>query len=227
MTEAELDALRLSLQVGLVAVLALAGPAGWLAYWLARTERAGLRAAVEALVVLPLVLPPVVIGYLLLVLLGPRGPIGGWLYSIGIQLPFTWWGAALAAAVLGFPLMVRTMRQAFEAVDPGLEQAARTLGASRGRVWWTVTLPLALRGCVAGAVLCFARSLGEFGATMTFAGNIAGETRTLPLSIWTALQRADGDAMAWRATWICITIAVVAAFASEWLLRRAPRGGHA
>lgn len=221
MTDAELQALLLSLRVGAVATLVGFGPALALGYWMARTERSTLRIAVEALVVLPMVLPPVVVGYLLLVVFGRSGALGGVLESwLGVRLAFTWQGAALAALVLGFPLMVRGMRQAFEAVDPRLEEAARTLGASRARVAWTVSLPLALRGCVAGAALCFARSLGEFGATITFAGNVAGETQTLPLSIWTALQQVDSMDAAWRLTWICIGLSLAATVTSELLVQR-------
>jgi molybdate transport system permease protein len=205
-------AVLLSLKVGICATLAALVPAMALSFWLARTPSRA-RAFVEAVVILPMVLPPVVVGYFLLVLFGGGGPFG-------IHLAFTWQGAALAALVMGFPLMVRTMRHAFEEVDPGLEEAAAVLGAGRLRVFFSVTAPMALRGLVAGALLCFARSLGEFGATITFAGNIEGAGRTLPVAIWTALQTAGGDAAAWRMTWICVGVAVTATLLTELLVRR-------
>ena len=182
---------------------------------------------VSGLVSMPLVLPPVVVGYFLLLLLGPRGPLGGVTEALlGHALPFTWVAAAVAATVMGFPLMVMALRQAFESVDENLEQAAATLGAPPLRVFWTVTLPLSRGGLVAGSSLCFARSLGEFGATVTLAGNIMGETRTLPLAIWTALQSPGGEAVAWRLTWICVGLSLVAALLSAVLLRKR-RGGTA
>ena len=208
-----MSALGLSLQVGLVATLATLGPAMALAFWLART-RSPLRPLVEAIVILPLVLPPVVVGYFLLAWFGRHG-------LFGLDLAFTWTGAALAAMVMGFPLMVRTMRQGFESIDPGLEDAAAVLGAGRGRVLLTITIPMAARSIVAGAGLCFARSLGEFGATITFAGNVPGETRTLPLAIWTALKQVDGEATARELTWICVGVAVTATVVCELLVRRA------
>jgi molybdate transport system permease protein len=207
-----LPALSLSLQVGVCATLVALAPAMALSFWLARTASRA-RPFVEALVILPMVLPPVVVGYFLLVLFGRGGPFG-------IHLAFTWQGAALAALVMGFPLMVRTMRHAFEEVDPGLEDAAAVLGAGRLRVFLSVTLPLALRGLVAGALLCFARSLGEFGATITFAGNVEGAGRTLPVAIWTALQTPGGDSAAWTMTWICVGVAVAATLLTELLVRR-------
>jgi molybdate transport system permease protein len=219
-------ALALSVKVGVVATLAGLLPAMALAYWLART-RSRLRPFVEAAVILPLVLPPVVIGYFLLAWFGRNGILGAWmLESLGVRLAFAWQGAALAAAIMGFPLMVRTMRQGFEAVDPGLEEAAAGLGAGRWRTFVSITMPLAGRGIVAGAVLCFARSLGEFGATITFAGNVPGETRTLPLAIWTALQRVDGEDAAWQLTWVCVAVAVGATVLCEFLVRRPVVGGR-
>lgn len=220
-------ALSLSLRVGVVATLAGLLPAIALAWWLART-RSRLRPFVEAVVILPMVLPPVVIGYFLLAWFGRHGILGGWMLdSLGIRLAFVWPGAALAAAIMGFPLMVRTMRQGFEAVDPGLEAAAASLGAGRWRTFISVTVPLAGRSIVAGAALCFARSLGEFGATITFAGNVPGETRTLPLAIWTALQRVDGETAAWQLTWVCVAVAVTATVLCELLVRRPAAGGRA
>jgi molybdate transport system permease protein len=172
---------------------------------------------------LPLVLPPVVVGYLLLLALSPAAPLGSALASVGVVFAFRWTGAALAAAVMGFPLMVRAIRLAIEAVDPGLEQAAATLGASRLRVFATVTLPLALPGVLAGAVLAFAKAMGEFGATITFVSNIPGETRTLPSAIYAFLQQPGGDGAALRLVMVSIAVAVLAVLASEWLARRMMR----
>ncbi len=219
-------ALYLSLKVGFVATLVGLLPALALAWWLART-RSRLRPFVEAIVILPMVLPPVVVGYFLLAWFGRNGILGEWMLdALGVRLAFVWPGAALAAMIMGFPLMVRTMRQGFEAVDPGLEEAAAGLGAGRWRTFRSVTMPLAGRGIVAGAALCFARSLGEFGATITFAGNVPGETRTLPLAIWTALQRADGEEAAWQLTWVCVGVAVSATVLCELLVRRPTNGGR-
>jgi molybdate transport system permease protein len=178
------------------------------AWCLARLRFPG-RALLDAVVHMPMVLPPVVIGYLLLVVLGTRGPVGGGLYeTFGLRLIFTTEGAAVAAAVMGFPLMVRAIRQALEAVDPGLEFAARTLGAGRFDVFRSVTLPLMLPGILAGAIVAFAAALGEFGATITFVGNVDGETRTLPLAIYTATQSPDGDAVAARLVTISFALAL-------------------
>ncbi|MEE2888621.1 MAG: molybdate ABC transporter permease subunit [Planctomycetota bacterium] len=217
------SALSLSLFVGMIATLLGLLPAMGLAHWLVRSE-SPLRPVVEAVVILPMVLPPVVVGYFLLVLFGREGLLGSVLSDwFGLQLAFQWQGAALAALVMGFPLMVRTMRQAFENVDPGLEEAAATLGASRWSVFRRVSVPLAARGLVAGAALCFARSLGEFGATITFAGNVPGETRTLPLAIWTALSRVDGESAAWELTWLCVGVSISATMLCEFLVRRPRR----
>jgi molybdate transport system permease protein len=167
------------------------------------------------------VLPPVVVGYLLLVLLGRNGPLGGWLYEVfGITLAFTWEGAALAAAVMAFPLMVRAMRLSIEAIDQKLETAARTLGATRLDVFFTVTLPLTLPGILAGAVLAFARSLGEFGATITFVSNIPGETRTLPLALYSLIQTPGGEAGALRLAVLSILLSLAALATSEFIARR-------
>lgn len=206
------DALWLSLLVGLLSTVLALPFAVVLGLWLART-RSRWRLPVEALVLLPMVLPPIVVGYLLLAVFGQRG-------MIPTGLPFTTAAAVVAAWVMGLPLFVRQARTAFEAIPAGLEQAAATLGAPAGDVLFRVTLPLARRGLIAGAVLCFARSLGEFGATITFAGNVAGETRTLPLAIWGALQRPDGDGEAWTLTWWCVGISVAATLCGEWLVRR-------
>ena len=223
LTAAELDALRLSLQVALVAVIGSLPFAVAVAWLLARRDFAGKTLA-DAVVHLPLVLPPVVIGYFLLVLLGTKGPIGGWLYeTFGLRLIFTRWGAAVAAAVMSFPLMVRSIRLALEAVDRGLEFAARTLGASRWDVFFSVTLPLMLPGIVTGSIVAFATSLGDFGATITFVGNVAGETQTLSLAIYSLAQTPDGDAAALRLVLISLVLALGALFVSEVLARRVRR----
>jgi molybdate transport system permease protein len=223
LTPGEIDALRLSLQVALVAVVAslpLAVAAAWL---LARTDFPG-KSAVDALVHLPLVLPPVVIGWFLLVLFGTQGPLGAWLHEVlGVRLIFTRWGAALAAAVMSFPLMVRAIRLALEAVDRGLEQAARTLGASRLDVFFSVTLPLMLPGIVSGCIVAFAAALGDFGATITFVGNVQGETQTLSLAIYSLTQSPDGDAAALRLVLISLALALGALYASEVLAARVRR----
>ena len=178
----------------------------------------------DAVVHLPLVLPPVVIGYFLLLALGRRGPLGAPLEEyFGIVVAFRWTGAAIAAAVMGFPLMVRAIRLSVEAVDSGLEAAARTLGAARWRVFCTITLPLALPGILTGALLSFARGLGEFGATITFVSNIPGETRTLPLAIYSLTQVPGGDAAALRLSVIAIVLSLLALMVSEWLVREAQR----
>ncbi|MFN8722129.1 MAG: molybdate ABC transporter permease subunit [Rhodospirillales bacterium] len=205
---AEIEAVLLSLRVAVTATTASLPVAVAVAWCLARLRFPG-RALLDAVVHMPLVMPPVVIGYLLLVVLGTRGPVGGWLYeTFGLRLIFTTEGAAVAAAVMGFPLMVRAIRQALEAVDPGLEFAARTLGAGRFDVFRSVTLPLMLPGILAGAIVAFAAALGEFGATITFVGNVDGETRTLPLANYTATQSPDGDAVAARLVTISFALAL-------------------
>jgi molybdate transport system permease protein len=182
------------------------------------------KSALNVIVHLPLILPPVVTGYVLLILFGRRGVIGEWLADhLGIIFAFRWTGAALAAAVMGFPLMVRAIRLAIEAVDERLEEAAGTLGAGRIATFFLVTIPLTLPGIIAGAVLGFAKAMGEFGATITFVSNIPGETRTLPTAIYTLLQVPGGEAGALRLTVISILIAVAALIASEILARRAQR----
>ncbi|MDX9859785.1 MAG: molybdate ABC transporter permease subunit [Rhodospirillales bacterium] len=220
LTALEIEAIGLSLRVSAWAVAASL-PFGIAVAWLlARRDFFG-KTLFDGLVHLPLILPPVVVGYLLLVLLGRRGPIGGWLYDVfGVTVAFTWKGAAIAAAVMAFPLMVRAIRLSVEAVDRRLEQAARTLGAGRLRVFFTVTLPLSLPGVIAGTVLAFARCLGEFGATITFVSNIPGETRTLPLALYTLTQTPDGDAAALRLVAISAVLALAALVASEIIARR-------
>ena len=215
----EWRAVALSLRVSVWATL-IALPLGILcAHALARWSFPG-KALLNGLVHLPLVLPPVVTGYLLLLTFGTRGPVGGWLAEIGIVLAFRWTGAALAAAVMAFPLMVRAIRLSIEAVDPRLEQAAATLGASRGWVFLTVTLPLILPGVLAGAVLAFAKAMGEFGATITFVSNIPGQTQTLPSAIYAFLQVPGGEAAALRLVAVSLGIAMGALALSEWLARR-------
>lgn len=210
----------LSLKVAFWSVLCSLPLALATAWLLARTRFYG-KSLFDALVHLPLVLPPVVIGYFLLLLLGRRGPLGALLDEyFGIVFAFRWSGAAVAAAIMGFPLMVRAIRLSIEAIDSGLEDAARTLGATRLRVFFTITLPLALPGVFTGTLLSFARSLGEFGATITFVSNIPGETQTLPLAIYTLTQVPGGDAAALRLSLIAIVLSVLALMVSEWLVRR-------
>jgi molybdate transport system permease protein len=222
-TAFELEALRLSLQVALIAVAASLPFAIAIAWLLARCEFTG-KTLVDAVVHLPLVLPPVVIGYFLLLLLGTKGPVGGWLYeTFGLRLIFTRWGAAVAAAVMAFPLMVRSIRLALDAVDRGLEFAARTLGASRLDVFFSITLPLMLPGIVTGGIVAFATALGDFGATITFVGNVAGETQTLSLAIYSLAQTPDGDAAALRLVLISLVLALGALYVSEALARRVMR----
>jgi molybdate transport system permease protein len=223
----DLGILALSLRVAIVSVVASLAPAIAVAYVLARCRFPG-RTLFDAVVHLPLVLPPVVVGYALLMLLGRHGPVGSVLHDwFGIVFAFRWTGAALASAIMGFPLMVRAIRLSIEAVDRRLETAARTLGASRTRVFATVTLPLALPGIVTGSLLSFARGLGEFGATITFVSNIPGETQTLPLAIYTFTQVPGGDASALRLSLIAVVLSVAALVISEWLTRRAARASPA
>jgi len=220
--------IALSLKVSGVAVLACLPVAFALAWLLARGRFPG-RILLDAVVHLPLVLPPVVTGWLLLLAFGNNGPAGRWFSEVlGITFMFRWTGAALAAAVMALPLMVRAMRLSIEAVDRRLEQAAETLGASRLQIFATITLPLALPGLLAGAVLGFARSLGEFGATITFVSNIPDETRTLPIAIYTALQMPGGEDVVTRLALISVALSLAALVASEVLTRRAGhgRGGH-
>ena len=223
MTASEVEILTLSLRVAGFSVLCSLPVAVLVAFGLARFTFPG-KTAVDAIVHLPLVLPPVVVGFVLLMLFGKHGPIGSFLDRwFGIVLAFRWTGAALASAVMGFPLMVRAIRLSIEAIDSRLEVAARTLGASRLWVLVTVTLPLALPGIVTGTLLSFARGLGEFGATITFVSNIPGETQTLPLAIYTFTQVPSGDAQALRLSIIAVVLSVVALATSEWLTRRALR----
>jgi molybdate transport system permease protein len=216
-------AVRLSLVVATTAMLASL-PFGIAVAWLlARRDFRG-KSILDALVHLPLILPPVVTGYLLLLWFGRRGPAGQFLHDwFGIVLSFRWSGAVLACAVMGFPLMVRAIRLSIETVDRKLEDAAGTLGANPAWVFATVTLPLCLPGILAGMILCFAKAMGEFGATITFVSNIPGETQTLPSAIYTFTQVPGGDAGAMRLTLISIALSVAALFASEALARAVNR----
>ncbi len=219
-TADELDAIRLSLWVASIGIAASL-PLGLLvAYALARWRFPG-KILLDALVHMPLVLPPVVTGYILLILFGRKGTIGAWLeQTFGIVFSFRWTGAALAAAIMGFPLMVRAIRLSLESTDRRLEDASRTLGASKAVTFLFVTLPLALPGIIAGLVLAFAKALGEFGATITFVSNIPGETRTLPTAIYTYTQVPGGDASAFRLAAVAVVIALAALIISEVLARR-------
>jgi molybdate transport system permease protein len=220
------EVVRLSLKVAIIGVAAALPIAFGLAYLLARGRFPG-RILLDALVHLPLVLPPVVTGWLLLLAFGRTGPIGGWLdRTLGIVLMFRWTGAALAAAIMALPLMVRAMRLSIEAVDRRLEGAARTLGAGRWRTFATITLPLSLPGILAGAVLGFARSLGEFGATISFVSNVPGQTRTLPIAIYTALQVPGEEGAVVRLTLISVALSLAALVASELLVRRQSGRAH-
>jgi molybdate transport system permease protein len=226
MTPTETEILLLSLKVAFWGVLASLPLALALAVLLARAEFPG-KVWLDGLVNLPLVLPPVVVGYLLLIGFGRSGPLGAFLEAhFGLVFAFRWTGAALAAAVMGLPLAVRAMRQAVESVDRGLEAAAATLGAGRAWIFATVTLPLIVPGILNGLLLAFARSLGEFGATITFVSSIPGETQTLPLAIYGLTQVPGGDAQAWRLCALSIALSLGALVLSEFLLRAARRRVH-
>ena len=222
LSNAEWTAVALSVRVALVAVL-MSLPFGVAVGWLlARRDFRG-KWLVETGVNLTLVLPPVVTGYLLLRLFGRQSWFGNWLEgALGVQIAFTWWAAAIASAALGFPLMVRAIRLAFRGVDVRLEEAARSLGSSPFDAFWRVSMPLARSGIIAGAVLAFARSLGEFGATITFAGNIPGATQTLPLVIFSEMNRAGGDGTL-RLAVVSVILAGAALATSEWLERKGAR----
>lgn len=226
----EWEVLRLSIRVALWSMAGSLPLALLVALVLVRVDFRG-KSVFDALIHLPLVLPPVVIGYFLLLLLGRHGPLGAFLEAqFGIVLAFRWTGAAVASAVMGFPLMVRAIRLSLEAIDEKLEAAARTLGASRLWVFFTITLPLALPGIITGMLLSFARSLGEFGATITFVSNIPGETRTLPLAIYTYTQTPNGDAQALRLSLVAVLVSMAALLVSESMARRATvrlKGGDA
>jgi len=220
LTPDEWTAVLLSLRIaGVATVVAL--PLGIAIAWLLARKDFWGKALLDGIVHLPLVLPPVVTGYLLLIAFGRRGIFGSFLADLGIVFSFRWTGAALACGVMGFPLMVRPIRLALEAIDRRLEDAAATLGANRFWVFLTVTLPLALPGIIAGAVMAFARALGEFGATITFVSNIPGETQTISAAIYTLLQIPGGEALAIRLVLIAIALSLGALIVSEWFARRA------
>jgi molybdate transport system permease protein len=223
LSPSEAEALRLSLSVAVRSVV-LSLPAGLLLAWVLTRRRFLGHTLLDAFVHLPLVLPPVVVGYLLLLLFGTHGPIGAWLERVfGVELIFTRNGAALATAVMSFPLMVRAMRISLENVDRGLEEAARTLGAGAIDRFATITLPLMLPGVLAGAITAFSAALGEFGAVITFVSNIPGETRTLPLALYTALQTPGGDTAAARLACLSLILGLSGLLLSEWFARRVRR----
>jgi molybdate transport system permease protein len=223
MSNTELGIILLSLKVAFFSVALSLPVAILVAHVLARFDFPG-KTLLDAVIHLPLVLPPVVVGFALLLLFGKQGPLGAWLNDwFGIVVAFRWTGAALASAIMGFPLMVRAIRLSISSIDARLETVARTLGGSRTWVFLTITLPLALPGVITGVLLSFARSLGEFGATITFVSNIPGETETLPLAIYTFVQSPGGDAQAIRLSLIAVLLSMAALIASEWLTRRTSR----
>jgi molybdate transport system permease protein len=220
---AEIEALSLSLRISLVAVLSALPLAIAAAVLLARREFPG-KSLVNGVVLMPLVLPPVVMGYLLLITFGTKAPLGAWLWDVfGIRFMFSWKGAVLASAIITFPFQVRAIRLSLEAANPGLATAAETLGAGPLDRFFTITLPLALPGIIAGAITAFAASLGEFGAIITFVSNIPGETRTLPLAIYTALQIPGGEQAAARLAGLSVLLAFAGLLLSEFAARRAQR----
>ena len=219
LSQLEIEALSLSLKVSVWAVACILLPGIAIAWLLARRDFPG-KALLDGFVHLPLVLPPVAIGYVLLVMFGRNGPLGALLYDwLGVNLIFSWRGAAVAAGIMAFPLLVRAVRLSMEVVDQRLETAARTLGARPWRVFLTITLPLASPGILTGVLLAFIRCLGEFGATITFAANVPGETRTLPLALYTALQVPGGEDAAMRLALVAIALAIGALLASQFLAR--------
>ena len=222
-SQPELNAIYLSLKVATIAILFILPVAIFIAWILSRKQFWG-KQLLNGIVHLPLVLPPVVIGYLLLIVMAKRGAIGQYLWEwFGFSFSFSWRGAVLASAVMAFPLMVRSIKQAFDAIDPKLEQAARTLGASPLKVFFTLNLPLSFSGVIAGAVLGFARSLGEFGATITFVSNIPNQTQTIPAALFTFIETPDGELAAARLCAVAIVISLIALSASEWLAERQKR----
>ena len=214
----ELEVLKLSCQVAAFSLLVNLIPALFVGWLLARKEFWG-KSLFETLVFLPLVLPPVVPGYLLLQVFGNNGMLGQYLNAWGLSLAFNWKGAVLAAAVMGFPLFVQSIRLAIELVDQRLEMAAKTLGASGLGTFFSITLPLASSGILVGAILCFCRSLGEFGATITFVGNIAGETRTLPLAMYSLMQQPDTEHQVWRLIILSLSVAFFTLWFAQWFHR--------
>lgn len=222
LTPFELAALELSLRVGIASTLCSL-PFGLAVAWLLARGRFPGKMLVDGIVHLPLVLPPVVVGYALLTLFGRNGTLGSWLHAVGVEVAFNWKGAALASGVMAFPLLVRAIRLSLEAVDSRLEAAARTLGAGRVRVFLTITLPLTAPGLLAGAILTFARSIGEFGATITFVSNIPGLTQTLPLAFFSLVQQPGGEAAALRLTLISLLLSLAALLLSDLLSTRIAR----
>ncbi len=223
LSDSESTAFALSLRVATESV-ALCLPVGLGSALLLTRRRWHGRVALDMLVHLPLVLPPVLVGYLLLAAFGARTPLGHWLRSsFGVHLPFTTHGAALATAVMTFPLVVRTLRLSLEQLDPGLGEAARLLGAGRWDRFATITLPLILPGVLAGIITAFAASLGEFGAVITFAGNVPGETQTLPLALYSALESPDGETAAWRLASLSLALGIAGIVAAEFIARRMHR----
>lgn len=221
LTDSEWQVLALSAQVGISATLLCALPGIFFGWLLARKEFFA-KPVLEAILFMPMVLPPTVPGYLLLVVFGSQGVAGQWLKNnFGIELAFNWKGAVLASAIIAFPLMVQAAKLSVQMIDRRLETAASTLGSSPFKVWYSVTLPLMLPGILIGSIMVFSRSLGEFGATITFVGNIAGETRTLPLAIYSATHQIDGDAMALRLIMICLALAFFSLLLNNLLTRRA------
>ncbi len=215
----ELSALYLSAKVGLFATLVCLPFAIVLAWYLARYEFR-LKFMVEALLQLPMVLPPVVLGYLLLILFGQQGLIGQYLHILGLELAFNWKGAVLASVIVAFPLMVQPIRLSFQLMNRQLEHVAGTLGATPVQVFYSISLPLALPGMIIGSILCFSRSLGEFGATITFVGNIPGETRTMPIAIYSFLQQPNGEEMALRLVMLSLVLAFSALIANYFILQK-------
>lgn len=222
-SQPELNAIYLSLEIATIAIL-FALPVAILIAWILSRKQFWGKQLLNGIVHLPLVLPPVVIGYLLLIMMAKRGAIGQYLWEwFGFSFSFSWRGAVLASAVMAFPLMVRSIKQAFDAIDPKLEQAARTLGASPLKVFFTLNLPLSFSGIIAGAVLGFARSLGEFGATITFVSNIPNQTQTIPAALFTFIETPDGELAAARLCAVAIVISLIALSTSEWLAERQKR----
>ena len=222
-SQPELNAIYLSLEIATIAIL-FALPVAILIAWILSRKQFWGKQLLNGIVHLPLVLPPVVIGYLLLIMMAKRGAIGQYLWEwFGFSFSFSWRGAVLASAVMAFALMVRSIKQAFDAIDPKLEQAARTLGASPLKVFFTLNLPLSFSGVIAGAVLGFARSLGEFGATITFVSNIPNQTQTIPAALFTFIETPDGELAAARLCAVAIVISLIALSTSEWLAERQKR----
>ena len=219
LTPDEIDIIKLSYKVAICCLLVNISPAILVGWVLARKEFLG-KSFFETLIFLPLVLPPVIPGYILLVLFGNQGLIGQYLSAIGLEFAFNWKGAVLASAVMGFPLMVQSVRVAIEMVDKRLEIAAKTLGASNLQTFFGITLPLAWSGILVGTILSFCRSLGEFGATITFVGNVAGETNTLPLAMYSLLQQVDGEEQLYKLLFLSVGVAFSALWFAQWYTRK-------